>query len=220
MKIVIFIYDGFTALDAIGPYEVLARIPGAQLCFAGLKKGPVSADTKVLQLVATHAIEDIDHADILVVPGGPMSGRIAQNEALKSWLQKLDATSQRTVSICTGSLILAQAGLLNGVKSTTHWSCMEQLKALGAQPVSERVVIDGKRYSAAGVSAGIDMALTLVRDLVDPFVAQALQLAIEYDPQPPFNSGSPKTAPAEVLSAVSKRMETVRKSEEAEHSGS
>jgi transcriptional regulator GlxA family with amidase domain len=174
MQIAVLLYDRLTALDAIGPYEVLSRLPGASLTF-------------------------VARPDILLVPGGPGEVAVRAGEPVLDWLRRADATSTWTTSVCTGSLILASAGLLAGRRATSHWLALEQLRALGAEPVSERVVFDGKIVTAAGVSAGIDMALTLAARIAGDAVAQAIQLGIEYDPQPPFDAGSPLKAPAEIV---------------------
>jgi putative intracellular protease/amidase len=199
MDIAILIYDRFTALDAIGPYEVLSRLPGANLMFVASEVGPVRTDNGMLTLVAEHSLQELSSPDIVLVPGGP--GEVAQRagETVLDWLRKADETSTWTTSVCTGSLILAAAGLLEGKRATSHWLALEELRRLGAIPVSERVVFDGKIVTAAGVSAGIDMALTLAAKVAGEQVAQAIQLGIEYDPQPPSNAGSPATAPAEIV---------------------
>jgi putative intracellular protease/amidase len=199
MDIAILIYDRFTALDAIGPYEVLSRLPGANLMFVASEVRPVRTDNGMLTLVAEHLLQELSSPDIVLVPGGP--GEVAQRagEPVLDWLRKADETSTWTTSVCTGSLILAAAGLLEGKRATSHWLALEELRRLGAIPVSERVVFDGKIVTAAGVSAGIDMALTLAAKVAGEQVAQAIQLGIEYDPQPPFNAGSPATAPAEIV---------------------
>ncbi len=199
MKIAIVLYDRFTALDAIGPYEVLSRLPGASVAFVAAEAGPVRTDNGMLTLLAERSLEQEPEPDILLVPGGP--GEVAERAggAVLDWLRTADRTSTWTTSVCTGSLILAAAGLLDGKRATSHWMAMDELARLGAQPVSERVVFDGKLVTAAGVSAGIDMALALAANVAGEQVAQAIQLGIEYDPQPPFDAGSPKTAPAEIV---------------------
>jgi putative intracellular protease/amidase len=199
MKIAIVLYDRFTALDAIGPYEVLSRLPGAEVTFVAREAGPVRTDNGMLTVLAERGLEELRRPDILLVPGGP--GEVAERAGgpVLEWLQEADATSTWTTSVCTGSLILAAAGLLEGIRATSHWMAMDELARLGALPVSERVVFAGKLVTAAGVSAGIDMALTLAAQIAGEEVAQAIQLGIEYDPQPPFQAGSPKTAPAQIV---------------------
>jgi putative intracellular protease/amidase len=199
MNIAILLYDKLTALDAIGPYEVLSRLPGASVTFVAQKAGPVQTDKGMLTLLVETAIDEVQAPDILLVPGGP--GEVAARAGGRAleWVRAVHETTTWTTSVCTGSLILAAAGVLNGKRATSHWLALEQLGRLGAEPVAERVVFDGKLVTAAGVSAGIDMALTLAVRIAGDQVAQAIQLAIEYDPQPPFDAGSPATAPAEVV---------------------
>jgi putative intracellular protease/amidase len=199
MKIAILLYDRLTALDAIGPYEVLSRLPGASLTFVAAVPGPVRTDNGMLTLVAERSIEDVAHPDIVVVPGGPGEVAARAGGAVLQWLRGAHATSTWTSSVCTGSLILAAAGLLEGRRATSHGLALSELGGLGAEPVPERVVFDGKIVTAAGVSAGIDMALALAARVAGERVAQAIQLGIEYDPQPPFDAGSPEKAPAAVV---------------------
>jgi putative intracellular protease/amidase len=202
MNIAIPIYDGFTALDAVGPYEVLSRIPEASVTFVAVKPGPVRTDNGMLTLLVERSFGDVPRPDVVLVPGGPGDVAARAGAPVLDWLRAADRTSTWTTSVCTGSLILAAAGLLEGRRATSHWLAIEELGSLGAIPVSERVVFDGKLVTAAGVSAGIDMALTLVERIAGPELAQAIQLGIEYDPQPPFDAGSPRTAPAEIVEAV------------------
>jgi transcriptional regulator GlxA family with amidase domain len=199
MNIAIVLYDRFTALDAIGPYEVLSRIPGARVTFAGVEAGPVATDNGMLSVNAECALEEIPAPDIVLVPGGPGEVAARAGGEVLEWLAGADRTSTWTTSVCTGSLILAAAGLLQGRRATTHWLAMDKLRELGAKPVAERVVFDGKIVTAAGVSAGIDMALALTAQLAGDDVAQAIQLSIEYDPQPPFTAGSPQSAPPQTV---------------------
>jgi putative intracellular protease/amidase len=199
MDIAILLYQRLTALDAIGPYEVLSRLPDAHVKFVASEAGPVVTDNGMLTLVARHALEEVERADIVLVPGGPGEVAARAGEPVLEWLRKVDQTSTWTTSVCTGSLILAAAGLLAGKRATSHWLALEQLGRLGARAVSERAVFDGKIVTAAGVSAGIDMALALAARIAGDAVAQAIQLGIEYDPQPPFDAGSPEKAPPEVV---------------------
>jgi putative intracellular protease/amidase len=194
MRIAILLYDGLTALDAVGPYEVLSRLPEAEVTFVGRGTGPVRTDTGRLGLYVDATLDQVPEPDIVLVPGGP-AARTALDDEVAAWLHDADRASTWTTSVCTGSLILAAAGLLTGRSATTHWAAMDELAALGATPVPERVVFDGKYVTAAGVSAGIDMALTLAGRIAGDRVAQAIQLGIEYDPQPPYDTGSPRTAP-------------------------
>jgi putative intracellular protease/amidase len=199
MNIAIVLYDKFTALDAIGPYEVLSRLPGARVTFAAPDAGPVRTDNGMLTIVAERSLAEVVEPDIVLVPGGPGEVAARAGGATLDWLKQADRSSTWTTSVCTGSLILAAAGLLDGKRATSHWLALDALRRLGAEPVDERVVFDGKLVTAAGVSAGIDMALTLAASIAGDTVAQAIQLGIEYDPQPPFDAGSPSKAPAEVV---------------------
>jgi putative intracellular protease/amidase len=199
MNIAIVLYDKFTALDAIGPYEVLSRLPGARVTFLAPEAGPVTTDNGMLTIIAERSLAEVTQADIVLVPGGPGEVAARAGGATLDWLKQADRTSTWTTSVCTGSLILAAAGLLDGKRATSHWLALDALRRLGAEPVDERVVFDGKLVTAAGVSAGIDMALTLAASIAGDTVAQAIQLGIEYDPQPPFDAGSPHKAPAEVV---------------------
>jgi putative intracellular protease/amidase len=199
MRIVIPIFDRFTALDAVGPYEVLSRLPGAELTFVAAAKGPVRTDTGRLAITADASLEEIDSADVLTIPGGPGTRELMSDPQLIEWVQRIHPTTTWTTSVCTGSLLLGAAGILDGLKATTHWSADELLNSTGATYVEERVVIEGKVITAAGVSAGIDMALTLAARIAGDVIAQAIQLGIEYDPQPPFDSGSKSKAAPEIV---------------------
>jgi transcriptional regulator GlxA family with amidase domain len=205
MDIAILLYDRFTALDAIGPYEVLSRVPGARVTFVAAQDGPVSADSQMLTLLAERSIAEVRRPDVVLVPGGPGEVDARAGEETLQWLCDAHETSTWTTSVCTGSLILAAAGLLDGRRATSHWLALERLAELGAVAVPERVVFDGKIVTGAGVSAGIDMALALAAELAGVEVAQAIQLGIEYDPQPPFDAGSPEKAPAAIVDALRAR---------------
>ncbi|HTA15749.1 MAG TPA: DJ-1/PfpI family protein [Solirubrobacteraceae bacterium] len=202
MDIAILIYDRFTALDAVGPYEVLSRLPGAKVTFVAERAEPKRTDTAQLALLADATIDELTHPDILLVPGGPGQAALMDDGPVHRWLRTADQTSTWTASVCTGSLILAAAGLLTGRRATSNWQAIDELRALGADATPERVVFDGKLATSAGVTAGIDMALELAAKIAGLQVAQAIQLGLEYDPQPPFDSGSPRTAPAEIVEAV------------------
>ena len=201
MKTAIALFDGFTALDAIGPYEVLQHLPGFETVFVAERTGVHRTDTGVVGLCADATFDEVDRPDIVVIPGGPGT-RHGFNDALLDWAKRVHETTQWTTSVCTGSLLLGAAGILNGLRATSHWMALDQLPALGAEPTHERVVIQGKVITAAGVSSGIDMALTLASLIAGEGVAQAIQLGIEYDPQPPFNAGSPEKAPPEIVDLV------------------
>jgi len=207
MDIVCYVFDGITALDIVGPYEVLARLPGATTRFVGEKAGPVRTDNQILGIVADHARADVAAADILVMPGGFATRNLEHDAALLEWIRAIDAGSTWTTSVCTGSMLLAAAGLLEGKEATTHWASLDRLKEYGAIPTTKRVVEQGKYVTAAGVSSGIDMALTLVARIAGDEIAQAIQLSIEYDPQPPFDSGSLAKAPKPVADLVRGVME-------------
>jgi putative intracellular protease/amidase len=202
VQIVIPIYDRFTALDAVGPYEVLSRLPGAEVVFAAGSAGPVRTDTGSLGLVADVSLEHITACDVLVVPGGPGSRTIQGDESFLDWVRAIDATSSWTTSVCTGSVILAAAGLLEGLLATTHWSAIEQLESFGATYGAQRVVTEGKFMTSAGVSAGLDMALTLAGLIAGHDIARAIQLALEYDPVPPYDDGSLAKASPDIVALV------------------
>ncbi|KOV61930.1 DJ-1/PfpI family protein [Streptomyces sp. MMG1121] len=199
MQIALVVYDRFTALDVVGPYEILSRLPDARLTFVAERPGPVRADTGFLALTADRALDEMPSPDLLVVPGGPGTTDQLENPVLLDWLRAADATSTWTTSVCTGSLLLAAAGLLRGRRATSHWIALDVLKRYGAEPTGERVVTDGKYVTAAGVSSGIDMALALTGRIAGDEHAQAVQLLTEYDPQPPYDAGSPDKAPAHLV---------------------
>ncbi|MFC8491323.1 DJ-1/PfpI family protein [Streptomyces sp. NPDC057235] len=199
MQIAVLLYDRFTALDAVGPYELLARLPGAETVFVARERGPVRNDQDSLALVADRALAEVPAPDIVLVPGGP-DARVAMDDPeILDWLRAADATSTWTTSVCTGSLVLAAAGLLDGRRATTHWLAFDELRALGVEPTGERVVFDGKYVTSAGVSSGIDMALHLLGRIAGDETAQTVQLLTEYDPRPPYDAGSPEKAPAELV---------------------
>jgi putative intracellular protease/amidase len=199
VDIAILLYDRFTALDAIGPYEVLSRLPDARVRFVAAEAGPVTTDTGALTVLAETAIADVPHPDILLVPGGPGEVVVRAGDTVLDWVRAVHETTTWTTSVCTGSLILGAAGLLEGTPATSHWLAMETLAGYGATPTAERVVEAGRIVTGAGVSAGIDLALTLAARIGGDDLARAIQLAIEYDPQPPFDAGSPAKAPAAIV---------------------
>ncbi|MEU9502218.1 DJ-1/PfpI family protein [Streptomyces sp. NPDC048196] len=202
MQIAILLYDRFTTLDAIGPYETLSRLPGAETVFVAERAGTYRSDTGFVGLVADAALDEVTAPDILVVPGGPGQTVHMADGPLHDWIRAVDTATTWTTSVCTGSLILAAAGLLKGRRATSHWLALDLLPALGAEPTGERVVFDGKYVTAAGVSSGIDMGLALAGRIAGDTAAQTIQLGIEYDPQPPYDAGSPEKAPAEVTAAL------------------
>jgi putative intracellular protease/amidase len=199
LRVVIPIFPEFTALDAIGPYEVLRMLPGAEVTFTGASRGVVRTDSGAVGLHADAALDEVDSADILLVPGGWGTRALTRDEDMLSWVRAIHETTRWTTSVCTGSLVLAAAGLLDGSDATTHWAAVETLEKLGARYTAERVVQRGKIITAAGVSSGIDMALTLAAQIADDDTAKAVQLAVEYDPQPPFDAGSPAKAGEEII---------------------
>ncbi|MEU5595793.1 DJ-1/PfpI family protein [Streptomyces sp. NPDC020298] len=199
MQIAMVVYDRFTALDAVGPYEILSRLPDARVDFVAERPGPVRTDTGFLAVTADKALHEVPHPDVIVVAGGPGTFAEIENDALLAWLRAADATSTWTTSVCSGSLLLAAAGLLDGRRATSHWLALDFLRQYGAEPTGERVVTDGTYVTAAGVSSGIDMALTLLGRIAGDEHAQAVQLLTEYDPQPPYDAGSPAKAPAHLV---------------------
>jgi transcriptional regulator GlxA family with amidase domain len=202
MQVAILVFDKLTALDAVGPYEVLSRVPGTDLIFVGTEAGPVRTDTGRLGLQADAPIEDVPEPDVLLIPGGEGNRPLLKDERVLDWVRHAHEHTAWTTSVCTGSLVLAAAGILDGKRATTHWAYRDALAELGAEPVAERVVEDGKVMTAAGVSSGIDMALTLVARMHHENVAKAIQLGIEYDPAPPFDAGSPEKAGPELVELV------------------
>jgi len=203
LKIAILLYEGFTALDAIGPYEVLRSAPGWEVEFVAKQRGEVRTDSGAVGLTADRSLEETEAPEILLVPGGMGTRQKMEDEEILAWLRQVDQRTKWTTSVCTGSLLLAAAGLLEGKRATGHWAWLEPLRQFGADPVGGRYVEDGKVITAAGVSAGIDMALYLVGREAGPEVAQAIQLGIEYDPDPRFDAGSPEKAPARIVELVS-----------------
>ncbi len=202
--IAIPLFPRFTALDGIGPYEVLQRLPGYDVVFVGHARGTVRSDNGFLGIEVDATFDEVPHPEIVVFPGGVGTRPLVHDEQVLDWVRTAHETTTFTTSVCTGSLVLAAAGLLDGLTATTHWSALEQLRALGAVPTDERVVehLDRRIITAAGVSSGIDMALRLAALLVDETAARACQLMIEYDPQPPFDAGSVAKAGDDVMTRV------------------
>jgi transcriptional regulator GlxA family with amidase domain len=202
VKIAILIFDRLTALDAVGPYEVLSRLPAAELSFVAKETGMKRTDTGALGISADRTLEELAELDIVLVPGGEGNRPLMRDREVLEWLRRAHEGSTWTTSVCTGALVLGAAGILEGLKATTHWAFRDRLREFGAEPVAERVVEQGKVITAAGVSAGIDLALHLAARDVGKEFAQAIQLGLEYDPQPPFEAGSPEKAPPAIVEAV------------------
>lgn len=202
MRIAIALFEQVTALDAVGPYEVLQRLPDADVCFVGHRRGEIRTDNGFLGLMVDHPFGDVTNADIIVVPGGIGTRALVHDEEILDWIRLTHETSRFTTSVCTGSLLLAAAGLLEGLRATTHFSARQLLPKYGAKPSDDRVVQEGKIITAAGVSSGIDMALHLAGLVADTTTAKALQLMIEYDPQPPYDAGALHKVDPSVLMRV------------------
>jgi cyclohexyl-isocyanide hydratase len=203
-RIGMLIFPRLTQLDMTGPYEVLARLPDTKVELVARTLDPVTTD-RGMQIVPTVTYDSCPPLDVVMVPGGPGQQELMEDEAALAFLRKQAATARYVTSVCTGSLVLGAAGLLMGKRATCHWAALEHLKPLGAIPVSEKVVIDGNIVTGAGVTSGIDFALTLAAILESEDVAREIQLGIEYDPAPPFNSGSPKTAARELIDRLRAR---------------
>jgi len=216
MQIAYLLYDRFTALDITGPHDVFNSVPGNESIFVAEQAGPVRNESDTLSLVADASLEEVTSPDIVVVPGGFGNRMLLEHEPLHAWIRDVHETSTWTTSVCTGALLLAAAGLLEDAPATTHWLARDRLAELGAKPVPDRVVEHGKIVTAAGVSSGIDMALHLVKTINGPEVAQAVQLGIEYDPQPPLDAGSPEKAPPEIVELVRTVFEA-REAEQPDH---
>jgi transcriptional regulator GlxA family with amidase domain len=190
-KVGLVLYPRFTALDIVGPFQTLVDVPGLDVFFVAAQKGPVVDHTGKLTLEATYSFDEIDSLDVVVVPGGMADRDIDVNNDVVQFIKKIHPTTAWTTSVCTGSIFLAHAGVLDGLTASTHWASYDRLQSLGAIPTEQRVVTEGKIITAAGVSSGIDMGLVLVAAMEGDDMAKLIQLAIEYDPQPPFDSGAP-----------------------------
>lgn len=202
MQIAFVLYPRFTALDIVGPFQTLIDLPGVEGRFVAENAGPVPDHTGTLSLIATHTFAETDRPDVVVVPGGYGDRGMTSDHPVARWLRDVHPTTTWTTSVCTGAICLAHAGILDGIDATTHWSAYDRLSALGAYPTEQRVVERGKVITAAGVSAGIDMGLTLAARLAGEEMAKVIQLAIEYDPQPPFDCGAPSKVTPEFLAFV------------------
>jgi transcriptional regulator GlxA family with amidase domain len=210
MRIAVVLFPGFTALDAVGPSEVLARLPDAEVRFCAAVPGMVPSADGAVQLHAPDSLAHDARPEVLVVPGGPGTRTLVNDARLVDWIGRVHSTTTHTLTVCTGSLLLGATGALNGLEATTHWLWMDALAAYGARAVQRRVVEAGKIWTTAGVSAGIDGALALAARLAGPQIAQAIQLSMEYAPEPPFDAGTPDRAPAEVRALVLERARTGR----------
>jgi putative intracellular protease/amidase len=199
MRIAIGLYERFTSLDAMGPFQVLSSLPGAEVTFVAEKAGPVTDESGFLTVMTRATFEQLPDPDILLVPGGTITGTLVPHHPIVRWIERAHAKTTWTTSVCTGALLLGGAGVLKGIDATTHWAALDDLARLGANPVRERMVRRGKIITAAGVSAGIDMALTLAGEIEGAEFAKTLQLIMEYDPQPPFDTGSPAKAGPELV---------------------
>ncbi len=192
--VAILLFDNLTALDAVGPYEVLRGLPDSTLRFVAAEPGLKRTDHGALAIMVEHSLDDVPRPDVVVIPGGRGEEAAREDPRVLDWIRTVHETSQWTTSVCTGSLVLGAAGLLHGLRATSHWTALDVLRDFGAEPTLERVVVQGRIVTAAGVSSGIDMALWLAARIAGEEVAHAIQLAIEYDPQPPFDAGSPRKA--------------------------
>lgn len=209
MKIAALLFDKLTVLDLIGPIEVLSWLPGADILYVGKETGLVRAEPAGVKLAVEYTLDQVSDADILVIPGGPGVRPLIQDSDVIDWVKQVHETTQWTTSVCTGSLLLGAAGLLDGLNATTHWNAADILSKFGARYAEQRVVREGKIVTSAGVSSGIDMALSLVGWIAGDEAAQAVQLAIEYDPQPPYHSGAPSKASDAVIARARKTVEDV-----------
>lgn len=205
MKIAFLLYEKMTALDFVGPHEILSRLPNVSSLRVAVEAGPILSDSGLL-LHADRSLSDVPEADILLIPGAGTATSLKAHTNILAWIRQIHQTTTWTTSVCTGSLILGAAGILDGIKATTHWAAFERLSSYGVKPTHARVVEDGKIMTAAGVSAGIDMALVLASNVLGPEFAQTMQLALEYDPNPPFDTGSPDKAPKEMRESLKARM--------------
>lgn len=211
MRIAIGLYERFTSLDVMGPFQVLSGLPNAEVTFVAAKAGPVTDESGFLTVTAHASFNDVPHPDVLLVGGGIITGTLVPHHPIVGWIARAHPTTTWTTSVCTGALLLAGAGVLDGVEATTHWGAFDELQRLGAVPLHARVVRRGKIVTGAGVSAGIDMALTLAAEIAGPEYARTLQLMMEYDPAPPFDAGSPeKAGPAVMQQAFTAMMATMQ----------
>ncbi|MCF3942289.1 DJ-1/PfpI family protein [Oceanobacillus alkalisoli] len=207
MKIIIYLYNGITMLDAVGPYEVLRNMSGAELYFVAEKKGKITTDSGLIDIDVKYSINEIKDADILLIPGSTIAFlKEMEKENVLEWIRGVDETTKWTTSVCTGSILLASAGLLEGLKATSHWKAITLLRKYGIIPTRERIVEQGKYITAAGVSAGIDMSLYLANKLVGEDETKAIQLTIEYDPQPLYDSGDYSKTSEKIIKISEKKL--------------
>jgi transcriptional regulator GlxA family with amidase domain len=202
MDIAILLYEGFSALDAVGPYEAFARLPGFRVRFVAREAGPVRCDTGMLNLVASSSLAEAPPPEMLIIPGGPGTFTVLDDQEQLGWVAEAHRASRWTLTVCSGSLILGATGALQGLTATTHWVVRDQLPRFGAIYVAERYVQHGKLFTAAGGSAGIDAALQIIALATNEQLARAVQLGLEYDPKPPFDSGSFLQATPELIALV------------------
>ncbi|MFT8245582.1 DJ-1/PfpI family protein [Roseomonas sp. BN140053] len=205
IRIGLLLFPDVTQLDLTGPAEVFGRLPGAEVALLWKTLDPVASD-RGMRILPTARFEDCGRLDVLCVPGGPGQIALMEDEETLGFLRRVAPECRLVTSVCTGSLVLGAAGLLTGYRATSHWSSIDQLGLLGAQPVAERVVRDRNRITGAGVTSGIDFALAVVAELAGDEVAQTIQLQLEYDPEPPFRAGSPRSAPAALVAAARETM--------------
>lgn len=209
-RIVFVLYPALTQLDFTGPYEVLARVPGAEVIVASKEGGALSSETG-LTFANLRKLSDIESCDLICIPGGPGQTAAMQDADFMAQIRRLGESAKYLTAVCTGSLILAATGLIKGKRAGSHWAYRDMLAAFGVAPENARVVRDGNVITGGGVTAGIDIALTIVAEIADDKTAQAIQLSIEYAPAPPFNAGRPETAPAEIVDLVTERFAAFRK---------
>ncbi len=214
MKIVILLYHGITLLDAIGPYEVLSNLTDAKIFFVAKKRGDIKVDTGFTSIKATHNFKEVTEADILIIPGSSISFiNILKEETTLAWIKKIDKTTQFTTSVCSGSIILAKTGLLHGLKATSHWKTMSLLKEYNVTAKKDRIVKEDKYITSAGVSAGIDMAFYLCDELVGEDETKAIQLILEYDPNPMYQSGNYSNCEEDIIAIAEKKLKKNAKRE-------
>lgn len=205
LQIGLLVFPRVTQLDLTGPVQVFSSVPGAQVHLIWKRIEPVPSDS-VLTLTPTVSFADCPQLDVVCVPGGSGTDELVDDQEVLDFLRRQAGGVRYVTSVCTGSLVLGAAGLLKGYRAATHWTAMELLELFGATPTRTRVCVDRNRITGGGITAGIDFALTLVSMLIDRTTAEAIQLRLEYNPAPPFNSGSPETAPAQVLALMKEKI--------------